>query len=542
MSSLAAAQAELVALLSSLPPSSNPYLTISSFLKAQLYPDVPRSAVVQLYVLSGILGLFVLPAQFVSDPADLDSRRTALLVAIALLMRAYKRIFWILRMQQSPRLLRPNAIVSWAVIALAMLALFEVLIWQEIRFFNGEVDGSFAFWILLVWGMAWWGGHTAAWSLGVSFLVHLHTTNSRFPTHHFVPILNIGGAGLPVIYAAVLLPLGALGGGHYRNALDLYTELDNLLLASAEAWTPGSGFNVLSLAPLLPILQQMMVEVNAFVSWFRAVFVFYAITAALLVIYLVIIAVLHLSSLRRMLKETSRNLSSSNNFASMAEAAPARNHQQQQVRRTLRSLSLTIIAFSLLGTFFCAISITASVSPLSLITSPSLAQAIVLGPLWAFSVCGLPCAGLLVIRAKDASPNEEFRASAGSHKKSGSGGRKRSGGFGSGARMPNGENGSKDLPTEFSIQLSTMPNFSGERSLRGGGLDVADEKADEGERGLSGWLNFANSEREQRRQRSSASPHLASSVGVQVDVDVAVEEQDDGSGLREKTVASFLHV
>ncbi|GAA5885756.1 hypothetical protein JCM6882_007555 [Rhodosporidiobolus microsporus] len=516
MSSVAAVQQQLLDLLASLPPTTNPYLALSAFLKTRLYPDVPHSAVIQLYVLAGVLGL------------------TALLVVISLLMRVRKGIFWIIRAQQSPRLLRPHATVSWAVIAVAMLALFEVLVAKEIAFFKGESDRNFGFWMLLVWGIAWWGGHTAAWSLAVSFLLHLHATNSRFPTHYFIPLTNFGGVGAPVIYAAIVLPLGVLGGVHYRNALDLLQQIDNLLLASASTWTPGTSFNILTLAPGLPILEKMEDEVASFVRWFRATFVFYALTAALLVIYLVIVAFLHLSSLRRILKETARELHSSNNFESLASTAPHRNRQQEQIQRTLQSLAQTILAFSLLGVFFCAISITAAVSPLSLVTSPTLAQAIVLGPLYAFSFFGLPSAILLVARARDANPSEESRASN-SDGKDGSSGRKRSGGFGAAASQRGGRLG--EAPTEFSIQLSSLPALNGQSPRRS--QEEVDEKAVGGDRALSRWLSFGAGGKGHGSNSSTAAT-FSQSVSVHVDVDVAVEEDSDDFA-KEKKEASFLH-
>lgn len=54
---LAETQAALLDRLAHLPPSENPYLIVNAFLRDQLFPDVPDSAVYQLYALAGLLGM-----------------------------------------------------------------------------------------------------------------------------------------------------------------------------------------------------------------------------------------------------------------------------------------------------------------------------------------------------------------------------------------------------------------------------------------------------------------------------------------------------
>ncbi|GAA5885759.1 hypothetical protein JCM6882_007556 [Rhodosporidiobolus microsporus] len=509
MASVAAIQQQLLELLSSLPPDTNPYLALSSFLKAQLFPAVGESASIQLYVIAALLGI------------------TTLLVLVSLGLRWKKGIFWVARVQDSPRLVRPHATISWALVAVVMLVFFEVLVSRELKFFNKEVDRNFAFWILLVWGISWVGGHVAAWSLGVSFLLHLHATNPDFAMQRYASFANIAGFGAPVVYAAVLLPLGILGGIHYRNALDLFKQIDDLLLAGARTWTPGTSFNILSLTPGLPILEEMQKEIDSFSRWFRATFIFYAVTAAFLVLYLVVIAVLHLSSLRRMLKATAHELSSSNNFKPDARAPRYRDHQQKRVHRTLQSLAITIAAFSFLGLFFCAIAITSAISPLSLITSPSRSQAVAIGPLWTFAVFGLPCAVLLVVRARDSLPKEDSRAlhpaSGAKNSRSGSGEKGGMQGVGSPRAVVAG------LPPNagesFSIQLS--PLWDSPAQFDGGREEGEAKQLRVGEElGWGRWLGLSGG-RHEHEQRTSTVGDFGASVSVQVDVDVSVEKDDE---------------
>lgn len=55
--SLDSAATELLALLATLPASSNPYLAIQDFLASSLTPATPASFNIQLYVLMGLHGM-----------------------------------------------------------------------------------------------------------------------------------------------------------------------------------------------------------------------------------------------------------------------------------------------------------------------------------------------------------------------------------------------------------------------------------------------------------------------------------------------------
>lgn len=56
---LAAAEAGLLERLRHLGPTENPYLVAKDFFRNQLFPDVPDSAVYQLYALAGLFALCV---------------------------------------------------------------------------------------------------------------------------------------------------------------------------------------------------------------------------------------------------------------------------------------------------------------------------------------------------------------------------------------------------------------------------------------------------------------------------------------------------
>lgn len=137
-------------------------------------------------------------------------------------------------------------------------------------------------------------------------------------------------------------------------------------------------------------------------------------SCSILVITLITIALLHLSTLRKTIRDSQRGMATSVDSASRAA--------RLQVRRTWQTLVGTVIAFCALGSIFIAVSIFAGLNPESLEHSLP-AQVLILTPLWAFAVLGLPTSVVLVWRAWEASPadNTGSQIKQSSFSRSGSG-------------------------------------------------------------------------------------------------------------------------
>lgn len=129
---------------------------------------------------------------------------------------------------------------------------------------------------------AFWGGETAAWSLGVSYIVHRRATSAK-PHTWQVHAANILGPLVPSVYTVVLLVLAIPGGRHYAQAIDVARQVENELLQRAASWREGQPFSVLSLAWAMPLLQKEAAFFTDFLESFRAVYTFYAVSAAVLV-------------------------------------------------------------------------------------------------------------------------------------------------------------------------------------------------------------------------------------------------------------------
>ncbi|BGP39602.1 hypothetical protein JCM10449v2_003553 [Rhodotorula kratochvilovae] len=465
MADAASAQAELLALLASLPPDTNPYDAIGVYLRDQLYPTVPQSATYQLYGLAGALGT------------------AAILIVISLLQRWQKGIFWVVRMQQQPRMVRPHWSISWSLIAFVMIAFFEVFIGFATEFFHKELNPDFAYWFLIVWMFAWWGGQTAAWSLAVSYILHLYASTGR-NVSYLAFASNLFGLATPVVYIAALLPLAVIGGHSYSASIRTLQEIERLLAQASAGWTPGDAVSIISLAPALPLLDEMVDNINVFLRYFRIVFIYFCVTAVVLVMCLVGIATVYLTSLRRVLATTRQDLSGSTGSSTFV-----RRPQQAQITRTLRSLLLTIISFSFLGAVFALTSILAALSPRALVSSPLRAQILILLPLYAFAIFGLPCALILVLRARDATAAEEASGEGSySYARSrtfGPGALKTagSGGSGGGKHRARGSAGASASGQQFAIQLTHLdsgepfpPPAFADVASRGAGDDVRAEE------------------------------------------------------------------
>ncbi|GAA6051736.1 hypothetical protein NBRC10513_001910 [Rhodotorula toruloides] len=482
MSLAAAAQAELLDQLSHLPKDQNPYLAIAAVLRNKLFPTVPDSAIYQLYLVAAALGALHRASRTgVAGPAVGEGH--------------------LLGSPNAAAAAHDSTPLEHQLVAHRLRdALFEVVIVHAVQFYRQETNKAFGYVFLLVWFVAWLGGSAAAWSLGVSYILHVQATTQR-SVEHLAMISNVAAVVVPIVYLSILLPFACLAGRGYSDAIEVFRAIDNQLTIQAATWKQGDAFSPFELALMLPLFQKMVDHFEIFLQWFKPTFIFYGGTALLLTMGLVSIAYVHLSSLRRLLQSTRQN--SPNLQGPNASMSMSRRVQHKRVEQTLRSLLLTILLFSFLGLLFFAVSIYAATSPESLITSSVHSQLIVLLPLYALAVFGLPCAVILVLRAHDANAAEEATTEGTSgHNKSssgsGSGGMKKKIRFGSA-----GASGAKE--NEFSIQLASMPSVADAATNSSGGASRRD------------WLRGGSVDR--------GGVFWDGSVSVTVDVDVVVEDE-----------------
>ncbi|GAA5881468.1 hypothetical protein JCM16303_005665 [Sporobolomyces ruberrimus] len=373
-------QADLLRFIATVPRNVDPYHALSDHVKDQFLPAVSNPTLIQLYCIATLLGV------------------TLLLVLASMAIRIRKRIFWIYSISYSPSfLIVPHGTLSWSCVAAIMLVrgFFELFIAQCVKLFRKELTADLGYWIFLCWTSAWVGGALAAHSLGTGFLLQAGATSAPERLRRWSLVNNIAGVASPIVYLAIQVPLGVIGGQRFAKLVSTYAQFDVFIGDLSSAWQQGEALNIVKLTPALPLLDRV-VEQQAllFASW-RAVFYTYAVNASILVSVLVTIAGLHLSSLRRTIKESQASLVSDS----------AGRVARQQVARTWQTLVLTAFAFVLLGAIFVGISIFAALNPAALERSLE-ATIVVLVPLYAFGLLGFPTSALLVWRAIEAAPSE----------------------------------------------------------------------------------------------------------------------------------------
>ncbi|GAA6061798.1 hypothetical protein JCM10212_004854 [Sporobolomyces blumeae] len=362
-------QERVLEFIAAIPKTTNPYRALAGWIEDEITPDVPYSGLVQLYILATLLGAALF------------------LVVVSLLVRARKGIFWIFQVSHSPTLIRPHFSISWSLIACVMLALFEAYIVQCIHLFKREIRPSLGYWTLLIWVICWCGGEMAAWSLGVSFLTHVQAGGTDIT--RWARIVNIVAVTAPVVYLVAIVPVATITGRHFQNAIETYVEIDAILDDAASSWVSPAALNIAKLAPALPLVANLEEVQSSLTRGWSWTYGLYCVLTFLLVATLVTIGGLHIASLRKRLQSSKRDL-----------------------RDTLKA---TVCAFVLMGIVFTSISAFASSRPQSLQDAVT-AQILVLGPLWAFALLGLPTSASLVWRAWEARPSEGGRwdASGGS--------------------------------------------------------------------------------------------------------------------------------
>ncbi|GAA5908456.1 uncharacterized protein JCM6883_005551 [Sporobolomyces salmoneus] len=373
-------QQQLLGFIASLPEDVNPYSALADYFQGAVVPRIPFSGLVQLILLLVVASMFV---------------------------RYFKGIFWLFQISHSPTLIRPHFSLSWSSVSVVMLGLVEGYIFQCVKLFKREMRTSLGYWVCLVWVLGFIGGEFAAWSLAVSFLVHVEASGERGGSRkieRWAKVSNYVGILSPIVYLAVILPLAITTGRTFSSTISTYLEIDSLLRngAASKNWTPGQALSILALAPALPLVEKLGSDREQLALRWRGTNSAYSVFSFILVASLMTIAVLYLTSLRRRIQQTARDL----------QGVQGSRGASKQVRLTYQTLQWTIGAFVLLGSVFVSVASYAAIVTNSL-QAPVAGQILILGPLWALAVCGLPTSISLLWRAIDARSSESGESSTG---------------------------------------------------------------------------------------------------------------------------------
>ncbi|GAA5883477.1 hypothetical protein JCM3774_003596, partial [Rhodotorula dairenensis] len=247
-------------------------------------------------------------------------------------------------------------------------------------------------------------GCVASWALAVSLIIHKQsTTPARFP--RAVLACNVLGPTVPLVYVAILLGISMPGGRAYRSLVHQTLALERQFLARAPTWQVGDRIGRADLAWAVPLLVSQAATFRRFSHIFSRVFIYYGVTALLLVVTLSSIAGTYFWTVRKSLNDARRGSTvpaspGSPNMKLISTIA----HQQRRVRRMLVNLFATFFLFITLGVVFSASALIAAIDPHALVRSNKSAQVLTFLPLYGFAVLGIPCMVLVLASAKRAVP------------------------------------------------------------------------------------------------------------------------------------------
>ncbi|GAA6063690.1 hypothetical protein JCM10212_003357 [Sporobolomyces blumeae] len=363
--------------LASIPPGSNPYRFLSDALTELLLPRQPESVIIQLYILAALIAL------------------SGVLALASLSLRAWKGVFWVCRFQRNLGLLRPHASISWSLVSVIAIVFLELFIACYVRMFQGRPYSFCGYPIFTVWCSLWCTGFVATWSISSSLIVHLHSRGND--VRRWSKACNVVGIVAPIVYLAVLLPVGFIGGKAYHDVLVAWRKVKDSLESAAQGWSPGQGFSLGEISPALPDLQGMVKNVVKLAKYARIAYILEAVTVAILLVAMVVTGSTYLYILRQTICQ---------NQTWFNRDSLSRHTTDRRVRRTLNSLIATLVAFTFLCVGYFAFAIYGSLNPLAL-NHTSVASVLALVPLYIFAILGLPCSIILVRGAWDARASDK---------------------------------------------------------------------------------------------------------------------------------------
>ncbi|POY74278.1 hypothetical protein BMF94_2716 [Rhodotorula taiwanensis] len=375
----------LLALVANLTTDANPWLHIRDATESATFPVMPPSAFQQLYALSALLGF------------------CGILAIISLLWRFKKGVFWVFRVKRDPFMICPHIVISWSLGVVLMSIFFEVYLALVLQYFRRNFNPNFAYWYYSVWFFPFLSGSLAVWALAVSFIAHRQAVTQK-PLRRAAIACNIFGPGVPIAHFAVLLGLALPSGRIYRDLVHVHKTFVTALEEHALGWRPGNRLDAADVQWAVPLVVSEVATYARFSRGFARVFVYYGVTAVLLVLAMVTVAGLYFWNIRRSLDQA-RRASVASAADSMERPIASITEQQRLVRRTLLNLFCAFFLFAVLGLVFSVSAIVAAANPNALTDSAQSAQVLTFLPLFGFAVLGTPCMVLVLLSAKRAAPS-----------------------------------------------------------------------------------------------------------------------------------------
>ncbi|GAA5929748.1 U2 snRNP complex subunit CUS1 [Sporobolomyces koalae] len=313
------------------------------------------------------------------------------LVLASLLLRVRKPSFWLFRRHASSPLILPNFSILVAGAMIAIIPLFQVLFARILQSFERAVPpADLGYEVLFVGSAAWWICEIVTWSISASYLVNLSSQGREI--YVYANLCNIVGIASPFVFLVGTVTYTVLGGHAYDRAVTIFAELDRILSQYEVQWMPGDDPATIPV-PSVELSDAFAIQLERAASLFRQNFLFQAISACILWVILVGVAVPYLRSFRKTIVSQGRALQASGTVNAQCVK------KRKQLHKTWLSLLLILTVFAVYCLVVCVLSFAIYLTPQNSKGSRKLAQAILFGPFTTTGVLGIPLGWVLLWKA-----------------------------------------------------------------------------------------------------------------------------------------------
>ncbi|GAA5880208.1 hypothetical protein JCM16303_001252 [Sporobolomyces ruberrimus] len=305
-----------------LPADANPYLNLNGAYKSQLILKHPASSETQLFVLSIVHGI------------------TIVLLIASLVISWWKARFWLIRRRAPSPLLVLNFPVVGAIVAVALLTIFEVTIARSMQTFDGWLQRDYGFWLLFYGSTRHLIAETVIWSLMASTIVRNQLVGPQLKFWSYA--CNLLGMLTPILTIIAAVTLAVLGGIKYSTAVGAYDKLNAFFIEESLTWSPTNLTNRF-VPPPGDLVKNFDQNLGGIERWWKMSFLFSGILGATLTAAAIVISVLYLFSLRKNVVKMGQTLDPT--ATARTESVPQKAHLKTTWTMLIGVLS-TVILFS----------------------------------------------------------------------------------------------------------------------------------------------------------------------------------------------------
>ncbi|KAH8920003.1 hypothetical protein BT69DRAFT_1352705 [Atractiella rhizophila] len=451
--------AYLQGLLQKLAPGENPYVLARAVLREELYPDLPTSTFIQLYILSGIYAVALI------------------CVFVTLFLRWRRRatfaLFRFIPTSRGP-FICPQTSNTFTLLTGTFLAVLQGYIWVTIRVNRDHGSQiNFVLWKSIIWIPLYLTLVSETW--GVLITTFMSARHKRSPESSWIApippiVVNAFFITLSIGSTIAIIIVFVFANLTYNEGFREYLKLDNLMVEAAPTYT--GNLDLEQFLPYIPFLSDFLQKVKTFIHLFRAgYYIWVVVVGGTLLIYLPI-ALVYIKTLRSQIKLMKARFNAPvSSFFSYGDPVLADRSRPQMSKEEMRqhysltiayaNLSWTCAAVISCGGLYTFLVVWICADTTGVLHKPVPYQIETLGSLYIYAAFGLIANVLTMLRAIDSTANHKLSSRSGPSVEAQSS-RKKSGVSVSMRRFSVSRQVRSTLPTSYPSRMDAMANFEGD--------------------------------------------------------------------------------